>query len=80
MNMAMQKSSNIYLGRVVEKIVQVLGPAWYREKLAQLGLGLPTGVEFLSETWGYVPTPGKKMKNGSLEWFERDSSSTGYGL
>ncbi len=69
MNMAIQKSSNIYVARLVEKIVEKLGAPWYKEELHHtLGFGEKTGIELPGESQGMVPTPGKKHPNGALEW------------
>ena len=69
MNMAIQKSSNIYMARLVEKIIAQLGNNWYREMLYQdFGFGQKTGIEIPSESSGVLPTPGKKHPNGNLEW------------
>lgn len=69
MNMALQKSSNIYLARLVEKIIARLGNEWYRQQLQDtFGFGRKTYVELTSETNGLLPTPGKKHPNGTLEW------------
>ena len=82
MDMALQKSANIYTARVIEKVVNTLGPQWYREQLSQFGLGQSTGIELHSETKGFIPTPGKKYKNGMLEWLvgTPPSMSMGYSL
>jgi cell division protein FtsI (penicillin-binding protein 3) len=82
MNMAVAKSSNVYIARVVEKVIAAFGAPWYREMLTQLGLAVPTGVELPSESWGFLPTPGKRMKNGMLEWLQGTppSLSIGYSL
>jgi len=77
MNMAIQKSSNIYMARLVEKIVKVLGVDWYRKTLYEdFGLGQKTGIELPSESIGLLPTPGRKHPNGQLEW----SVSTPYSM
>lgn len=69
LNMALQKSSNIYLARIVERIISRLGNDWYRSALTDVfGFGTPTGVELPSESWGIVPRPGKLHPNGALEW------------
>lgn len=82
MNIAVKKSSNVYTARVVEKVVQTFGAPWYKERFCQYGFGKPTGVELLSETWGFVPTPGKKTRNGTQEWFLGTSHamSMGYNI
>ncbi len=69
LNLAMQKSSNIYLARLVERIINRLGNDWYRSALTDtFGFGRPTGIELPSESWGVVPRPGKLHPNGALEW------------
>lgn len=69
MEMAIQKSSNIYVARLVEQIVARLGNEWYKDKLHNtFGFGEKTGIELPSETRGLVPTPGKRHPNGALEW------------
>lgn len=77
MSMAMQKSSNIYMGRLTEKIVSTLGGAWYRAVLQErFGFGKRTGIEFPAESPGVLPVIGKRHANGSLEW----STSTPFSL
>ena len=68
-SMALQKSSNIYFARLVERIINRLGDKWYRQTLEQtFGFGMKTGIELPSETPGVLPTPGKLHPNGALEW------------
>lgn len=77
MDMALQKSSNIYMARLYEKIIGRLGNQFCRSCLINIfGFGKKTGIELPSETAGIVPTPGKKHKNGTLEW----SLATPYSL
>ncbi len=76
MNMALQKSSNIYMARLAEKIIQQLGSKWYRQALYDFGFGQKTGIELPSESAGLLPTPGKKHQNGTMEW----SAGTPYTL
>ncbi len=77
MQMAIQKSSNIYVARLVEKIIARLGNDWYRNVLYQdFGIGRKTGIELPSESIGSLSTPGKKHPNGVLEW----SASTPYSM
>lgn len=77
LNMAIQKSSNVYPARLVEKIVARLGNEWYRNQLSEVfGFGYKTGIELPSETRGTLPQIGKKHPNGTLEW----SASTPYAL
>jgi cell division protein FtsI (penicillin-binding protein 3) len=69
MQMAVQKSSNIYMARLVEKIIHQFGNDWYRKVLSEdFGLGKKTGIELPSESGGVLPTPGKKHPNGHPEW------------
>jgi len=77
MNLAMQKSSNIYMGKLAQRIVDTLGNDWYRSILKDtFALGQETGIELPSESSGLIPRPGKKHPNGTLEW----SLSTPYSL
>jgi len=77
MNMGLQKSSNIYMAKLVQKVVEELGADWYRETLRQtFGFGEKTGIELPGESAGLLPTPGKKHPNGTLEW----SKATPYSL
>ena len=77
MYMSIQKSSNIYPARLIQKVMERLGPEWYRRQLADLfGFGEKTGVEVPYENPGLLPTPGKRHANGSYEW----SSPTPYSL
>lgn len=69
MDMGLQKSSNIYMGRIAEKIVSRLGNEWYRRQLNQLfGFGQKTFIELPAESSGVLPTPGKYHPSGALEW------------
>lgn len=77
MYMALQKSSNVYMARLVEKIISTLGNEWYRGILQNdFGFGKKTGIELPSESPGLLPTPGKKHPNGALEW----SMATPYSM
>lgn len=69
LEMAMWKSSNIYMARLVERIINRLGNNWYRQALQEtFGFGQKTHLELPSESNGVLPTPGKKHPNGRLEW------------
>lgn len=69
MDMATQKSSNIYMARMAERVVNALGKEWYRQQLTNVfALGSKTGIELPSESPGMVPTPGKLHPNGKMEW------------
>jgi Cell division protein FtsI/penicillin-binding protein 2 len=73
----MQKSSNIYMARMVGRIINTLGEAWYRKTLNEIfGFGVKTGIEIPSESAGLLPTPGKMHPSGALEW----STPTPYSL
>lgn len=77
LQMAIQKSGNIYLARLMEKVVSKLSPAWYRDFLHdRLGFGKRTGIEFPTESPGLLPAIGKRYANGALEW----STSTPFSL
>lgn len=69
MEMALQKSSNIYMARLVESIINRLGKSWYRQTLEKtFGFGIKTGIELPAESNGVLPIPGKKHPNGTFEW------------
>ncbi len=69
MYLAMQKSTNIYLAKMVDRVIKELGNDWYRDQLCEVfGLGYKTGIEYPLETPGFVPRPGFQNPNGSLEW------------
>jgi cell division protein FtsI (penicillin-binding protein 3) len=69
MNMALQKSSNVYVGRLAHRLVTTLGDKWYRSALEEtFGFGQKTNIELPAENPGLVPTPGKLHPNGKLEW------------
>jgi cell division protein FtsI (penicillin-binding protein 3) len=68
LDMGMQKSSNIYMERLVERIINRLGNDWFRLQLQSFGFGEKTRIELPAESSGVVPTPGKKHPNGALEW------------
>lgn len=77
MYMAIRKSSNIYMGRLMERLLDTFGPKWYREQLTSLfGLGIKTGIELPGESGGFVPFPGALYADGKLAW----SKSTPFSL
>ncbi len=76
MYMAMQKSSNIYMAILTQRITEQMGDMWYKNALMSFGFGKKTGVELLGESAGILPTPGKIIGNGKLEW----SKATPYSL
>lgn len=68
LDLALQKSSNIYMARLVQRVIDAMGEKWYRQALLDFGFGQKTGVELPAEEPGLVPTPGKLHPNGTLEW------------
>ncbi len=69
MNLALQKSSNVYVSHVVQKVVDELGERWYRDQLYKVfGFGQKTEIELPSESPGFVPEIGKTYPNGRLQW------------
>lgn len=77
LEMAIQKSSNIYMATLVDRIVARLGERWYRDTLLNFfGLNQKTHIELPGESSGFIPRFKKMHANGSLEW----SLSTPYSL
>jgi cell division protein FtsI (penicillin-binding protein 3) len=69
MPLSLQKSSNVYMGRIVHRLIETMGDAWYRKTLVEVfGFGQKTNIELPAESGGLVPTPGKLHPNGKLEW------------
>lgn len=66
--MGLKESSNIYTGRVIDKVIKQMGCNWYRNFLSTIGCGRKTGIELPGETAGVLPTPGKVLPNGKMEW------------
>ena len=80
MYMALQKSSNIYMAILVERIITELGEQWYRDALQDIfGFGLKTGIELPSESTGFLPVPGKKSKKGKTYWSVPTPYSMAFG-
>lgn len=77
MYMAIQKSSNVYMAHIIDRVIEEMGEMWYRSVLQNVfGFGKKTGVELPGESAGLVPMPGRLHPNGTLEW----SRSTPYIL
>lgn len=77
MYLAIQKSSNIYVATLIQRVVATLGAEWYRNQLEEVfGFGVPTGIELPSESSGLLPSPNKKYGTGQLQW----STPTPYSL
>lgn len=69
MDLALQKSSNVYMGRLIGRLVEVMGANWYRNALEEtFGFGMKTDIELPAENFGILPMPGKMHPNGKLEW------------
>jgi cell division protein FtsI (penicillin-binding protein 3) len=68
MYMAMQKSSNVYMATLIQRVIERMGEAWYRKALEDFGIGTKTGIELPAESGGFLPTIGKTYKSGALEW------------
>jgi len=80
MDMAIQHSSNIYVARLVERIIARMGNEWYRNQLSEVfGFGKKTNIELPAESSGLLPTPGKKHPNGTLEWSVPTPFSMAFG-
>ncbi|NGX38299.1 MAG: Penicillin-binding protein 2 [Chlamydiae bacterium] len=77
MYMAIQKSSNVYMAKMIQRVIEAMGEDWYRNVLQNIfGFGQKTGIELPGESVGLLPRPGKLHANGSLEW----SRPTPYSL
>jgi cell division protein FtsI (penicillin-binding protein 3) len=80
MPLAIQKSSNIYMARLVQRIIEALGDQWYRNALQEIfGFGVKTGIELPSESPCMLPTPGKLHPNGKMEWSKPTPFSIAFG-
>lgn len=80
MYLAIQKSSNIYVAKLIERVVSTLGESWYRQQLeAVFGFGKKTGIELPSESSGFLPTIGKKYPSGRPEWSKPTPYSISFG-
>jgi cell division protein FtsI (penicillin-binding protein 3) len=79
MDLALQKSSNIYMARMIQRVIESLGEDWYRNRLQEFGYGIKTGIELSGESSGLLPTPGKKHPNGALEWSVPTPFSLSFG-
>jgi cell division protein FtsI (penicillin-binding protein 3) len=80
MYMGIQKSSNVYVGKIVQRMIEQMGDKWYKSSLEEVfGFGKKTAIELPGETAGLVPTPGKIHPNGKLEWSLGTPYSLGIG-
>src|SRR3990167_7252965 len=83
MPLAIQKSSNIYVARLIQKVISSLGEEWYRKQLEEVfGFGKKTGLEFPYESPGLLPHPGKTSSGKRLNWSKATpfSLAMGYNL
>ena len=77
MNLAIQKSSNVYVAKVIQRVIAALGDQWYRTQLEEVfGFGKKTGIELPSEEPGLLPSPEKNYVSGRAQW----SAPTPYSL
>jgi cell division protein FtsI (penicillin-binding protein 3) len=77
MQMALQKSSNIYMAKSIHKVIQALGDDFYAKTLKEMcDFGKKTTLNLGAESSGFVPTPHKKTKTLRPEW----STPTPYSL
>lgn len=69
MYMAIQKSSNVYVSQIINRVVNEMGIMWYRGCLQNVfGFGRKLGVGLPGESPGLLPRPGRMHPNGTLEW------------
>jgi cell division protein FtsI (penicillin-binding protein 3) len=80
MYMALQKSSNIYMARMIQHVIERLGDDWYRNCLHEIfGFGKKTGIELPCESPGLLPSPHKRHPNGAVEWSKPTPYSISFG-
>lgn len=69
MFLAVQKSSNVYISKLIKRVIDRMGEKWFRNAVVEVfNLGEKTRIEFPSETSGVMPSFGKIHPNGKLEW------------
>lgn len=75
--MGLQKSSNVYMATMIERVIEAFGDRWYHDMLEKVfGFGVKTGIELPAESVGLLPRQGKRHPNGREEW----SKGTPYSL
>jgi cell division protein FtsI (penicillin-binding protein 3) len=79
MDLALQKSSNIYMAKLMQSFCDRLNAYEYQKSLQKFGFGQNTGIELPSEALGLVPQPGKVNAWGALEWSAPTPSSLAMG-
>ena len=77
---ALQRSSNVYMGRVIERLINRLGDSWYQTALSDFfGFGKRSGIELDGEEGGLLPQIGKYHPNGRPEWSKDTPYSLAFG-
>ncbi len=67
--MGLQKSSNVYMATLIERVIENFGEKWYQDALEHIfGFGIKTGIELPAESAGFLPRQGKKYPNGREVW------------
>ena len=58
MYLGIQKSSNVYVARLIQRVVAALGEEWYQKQLSEVfGFGKKVGIELPGESEGLLPSP-----------------------
>ena len=78
LDMGMQKSSNIYMARLAERLIARLGNEWYRRQLQVFGFGEKTRIELPAESAG-VTYSWKMSRQWSFRMVDPYPIFTGYG-
>jgi cell division protein FtsI (penicillin-binding protein 3) len=69
MYMALQKSANIYIARIIEELLRIEGDEWFRKFLSdRYCFGKKSGIELPAEATGLVPSPEVLHANGRPQW------------
>ncbi len=69
MYMGLQKSSNVYMAKIMHRVIEAMGVEWLRNILQNVfRFGLKTNIELPSESPGLLPLPGKLNPNGTMQW------------
>lgn len=79
MDLALQRSSNVYMAKLMHQLCDTLGSFAYQRALLEFGFGQASGIELPSETLGVVPQPGRINAWGALEWSSPTPSSLAMG-